>query len=173
MEKWTTPCSPWTHFLFPVRVFEDVCVVSSVRSDVRAKRIYIGSMGISDQRFLSSFEDPKSPEFVNLASLVSQQVSRHTAPLHHGSSDLSTSLGTWAVIVLTTSASRLPLSCSSSIYWCEYLCDLFLFQLKLIYSKNSVLAKSFRGSSVQAFRYRHTWNSVVLVSETALWLLHL
>lgn len=28
----------------------------------------------------------------------------------------------------------------------------FLFQLKLIYSKNSVLAKSFRGSTIQAFR---------------------
>ncbi|XP_036960339.1 suppressor of tumorigenicity 14 protein homolog [Acanthopagrus latus] len=67
-----------------------------LRSDVRVKRIYIGSMGISDQRFLPSFEDPKSPQFVNLATLVNQQ-------------------------------------------------------LKLIYSKNSVLAKSFRGSSVQAF----------------------
>ncbi|XP_073326919.1 suppressor of tumorigenicity 14 protein homolog [Pagrus major] len=67
-----------------------------LRSDVRVKRIYIGSMGINEQRFLPSFEDPKSPQFENLASLVSQQ-------------------------------------------------------LKLIYSKNSVLAKSFKGSSVQAF----------------------
>lgn len=30
----------------------------------------------------------------------------------------------------------------------------FIFQLKLIYSKNSVLGKAFKGSTVQAFRYK-------------------
>ncbi|XP_041801639.1 suppressor of tumorigenicity 14 protein homolog [Chelmon rostratus] len=67
-----------------------------LRSDVRVKKVYIGSMKIDNQRFLPSYEDPRTPEFTNLASLVSQQ-------------------------------------------------------LKLIYSKNSVLAKSFQGSTVEAF----------------------
>lgn len=67
-----------------------------LRSDVRVKKLYIGSMGISNQPFLMSYEDPKSPEFKNLASLVSRQ-------------------------------------------------------LKLIYSTNSVLDRSFKGSTVQAF----------------------
>ncbi|CAB1433875.1 unnamed protein product [Pleuronectes platessa] len=67
-----------------------------LRSDVRVKRVYIGSMGIRDQNFLPEYEDPSSPQFSSLAKLVSQQ-------------------------------------------------------LKLIYSKNSVLTKYFQGSSVQAF----------------------
>uniref|UniRef100_UPI0037E8B79A suppressor of tumorigenicity 14 protein homolog n=1 Tax=Semicossyphus pulcher TaxID=241346 RepID=UPI0037E8B79A len=67
-----------------------------LRSDVRVKKVYIGSMGINNQPFLDSYEDPSSPQFSHLASLVRQQ-------------------------------------------------------LKLIYSKNSVLAKSFKGASVQAF----------------------
>ncbi|KAM9350770.1 suppressor of tumorigenicity 14 protein homolog [Symphorus nematophorus] len=67
-----------------------------LRSDVRVQKLYIGSMGISNQPFLSAYEDPSSPQFKNLASLVSQQ-------------------------------------------------------LKLIYSKNSVLAKAFKSSTVQAF----------------------
>ncbi|XP_074538629.1 suppressor of tumorigenicity 14 protein homolog [Halichoeres trimaculatus] len=67
-----------------------------LRSDVRVKKVYIGAMGISNQPFLESYEDPDSPQFGKLASLVKQQ-------------------------------------------------------LKLIYSKNSVLSRAFRGSSVQAF----------------------
>ncbi|GLD63845.1 suppressor of tumorigenicity 14 protein homolog [Lates japonicus] len=67
-----------------------------LRRDVRVKRVYIGSMGINDQRFQPAYEDPSSPQFTNLASLVSQQ-------------------------------------------------------LKLIYSKNSVLVKYFKESTVQAF----------------------
>uniref|UniRef100_A0A665VJH0 Suppressor of tumorigenicity 14 protein homolog n=1 Tax=Echeneis naucrates TaxID=173247 RepID=A0A665VJH0_ECHNA len=67
-----------------------------LRSNVKVRRVYIGSMGISHQRFLSAHEDPNSPEFTNLASLVRQQ-------------------------------------------------------LNLIYSKNSVLSKYFKGSTVQAF----------------------
>ncbi|XP_070696320.1 suppressor of tumorigenicity 14 protein homolog [Pempheris klunzingeri] len=67
-----------------------------LRSDVRMKKIYIGSMEINNQRFLPSYEDQNSPQFTNLAFLVGQQ-------------------------------------------------------LKLMYSKNSVLAKTFKGSSVQAF----------------------
>ncbi|XP_018526331.1 ST14 transmembrane serine protease matriptase b [Lates calcarifer] len=67
-----------------------------LRRDVRVKRVYIGSMGISDRRFQPAYEDPSSTQFTNLASLVSQQ-------------------------------------------------------LKLIYSKNSVLAKYFKESTVQAF----------------------
>ncbi|XP_041654861.1 suppressor of tumorigenicity 14 protein-like isoform X2 [Cheilinus undulatus] len=68
----------------------------SVRSDVRVKKVYIGSMGISNERYLASYEDPNSPDFSRLATLVKQQ-------------------------------------------------------LKLLYSKNSVLAKCFKGSTVQAF----------------------
>uniref|UniRef100_A0A668USH9 Suppression of tumorigenicity 14b n=1 Tax=Oreochromis aureus TaxID=47969 RepID=A0A668USH9_OREAU len=60
------------------------------------QRIYIGSMGISNQRFLQEHEDPSSAEFTQLAARVSQQ-------------------------------------------------------LKLIYSKNSVLAKYFNRNTVQAF----------------------
>ncbi|XP_034550816.1 suppressor of tumorigenicity 14 protein homolog, partial [Notolabrus celidotus] len=67
-----------------------------LRSDVRVKKVYIGSMGISNQLYLPSYEDPRSSQFSNLASLVKQQ-------------------------------------------------------LKLIYSKNSVLTKAFKGSSIQAF----------------------
>ncbi|XP_068601364.1 suppressor of tumorigenicity 14 protein homolog [Brachionichthys hirsutus] len=67
-----------------------------LRSDVRVKKVYIGAMGIRDERFLQSHEDPNSLEFKHLASLVRRQ-------------------------------------------------------LKLIYSKNSVLAKSFIDSSVQTF----------------------
>ncbi|XP_028265434.1 suppressor of tumorigenicity 14 protein homolog [Parambassis ranga] len=43
-------------------------------SDVRVKRIYIGSMGISNQGFLQAYEDSKSPEFSNLAALVRRQL---------------------------------------------------------------------------------------------------
>uniref|UniRef100_A0A665VJP1 Suppressor of tumorigenicity 14 protein homolog n=1 Tax=Echeneis naucrates TaxID=173247 RepID=A0A665VJP1_ECHNA len=50
-----------------------------LRSNVKVRRVYIGSMGISHQRFLSAHEDPNSPEFTNLASLVRQQV-RFTQP---------------------------------------------------------------------------------------------
>ncbi|XP_008287075.1 suppressor of tumorigenicity 14 protein homolog [Stegastes partitus] len=67
-----------------------------LRNDVRVKRFYIGSMGISNQRFLPAHEDPSSPQFTDLAARVRQQ-------------------------------------------------------LKLIYSRNSVLAKYFKGSTVQAF----------------------
>ncbi|XP_038579389.1 suppressor of tumorigenicity 14 protein homolog isoform X2 [Micropterus salmoides] len=67
-----------------------------LRQDVRESRVYVGSMEIDNQNFKSAYEDPESPEFTNLASLVSQQ-------------------------------------------------------LKLIYSKNSVLAKYYKGSTVQAF----------------------
>ncbi|KAK9514688.1 hypothetical protein VZT92_025384 [Zoarces viviparus] len=67
-----------------------------LRRDVRVKKLYIGSMEIRNQPFLLDYEDPGSPQFSQLASLVSRQ-------------------------------------------------------LKLIYSKNSVLAKHFKGSTVQAF----------------------
>ncbi|XP_070824515.1 suppressor of tumorigenicity 14 protein homolog [Chaetodon trifascialis] len=67
-----------------------------LRSEVRVKKLYIGSMRINNQQFLPAYEEPGSPQFTDLASLVSQQ-------------------------------------------------------LKLIYSKNSVLAKSFQGSTIQAF----------------------
>ncbi|XP_068588278.1 ST14 transmembrane serine protease matriptase b [Cebidichthys violaceus] len=67
-----------------------------LRRDVRVKKLYIGSMEIKNQPFLPDYEDPGSPKFSHLASLVSRQ-------------------------------------------------------LKLIYSKNSVLAKHFKGSTVQAF----------------------
>lgn len=48
--------------------------LSSVRSDVRAKKLYIGAMGIGNQPFLPSYEDSNSPEFAHLASLVAKQV---------------------------------------------------------------------------------------------------
>ncbi|XP_044066157.1 suppressor of tumorigenicity 14 protein homolog [Siniperca chuatsi] len=67
-----------------------------LRRDVKEERVYIGLMEINNQRFQPAYEDPSSPEFSNLASLVNQQ-------------------------------------------------------LKLLYSKNSVLAKNFKGSTVHAF----------------------
>ncbi|XP_041860983.1 suppressor of tumorigenicity 14 protein homolog [Melanotaenia boesemani] len=67
-----------------------------LRSDVRVKKLYIGSLGISNQAFLAEHEDPSSHQFKKLADLVNQQ-------------------------------------------------------LHLIYSKNLVLSKYFRGSTVQAF----------------------
>ncbi|KAM3617876.1 uncharacterized protein V6R79_012267 [Siganus canaliculatus] len=67
-----------------------------LRSDVRVQRVYVGAMGINNQRFQASYEDPDSPQFLQLASLVKRQ-------------------------------------------------------LKLIYSKNSVLSRSFKDSTVQAF----------------------
>uniref|UniRef100_A0A3Q3C994 ST14 transmembrane serine protease matriptase b n=1 Tax=Haplochromis burtoni TaxID=8153 RepID=A0A3Q3C994_HAPBU len=48
--------------------------VSSVHNDDTVQRIYIGSMGISNQRFLPEHEDPSSSEFTQLAAQVSQQV---------------------------------------------------------------------------------------------------
>ncbi|XP_078144179.1 suppressor of tumorigenicity 14 protein homolog [Centroberyx gerrardi] len=45
-----------------------------LRRDVRVKKVYIGSMGIADQRFVEAYEDPSSQQFKNLALLVSQQL---------------------------------------------------------------------------------------------------
>ncbi|XP_049920397.1 suppressor of tumorigenicity 14 protein homolog [Epinephelus moara] len=67
-----------------------------LRRDVRMKKLYIGSMEISNQHFEPAYEDSSSSKFKQLASLVNRQ-------------------------------------------------------LKLIYSKNSVLTKYFKGSTVQAF----------------------
>ncbi|XP_059189470.1 ST14 transmembrane serine protease matriptase b [Centropristis striata] len=67
-----------------------------LRRDVRVKKVFIGAMGINNQRYEAAYEDPSSPKFSHLAALVKKQ-------------------------------------------------------LKLIYSKNSVLAKSYKGASVQAF----------------------
>ncbi|XP_044206401.1 suppressor of tumorigenicity 14 protein homolog [Thunnus albacares] len=77
-----------------------------LRRDVRVKRVYIGSMGINNQHFMAAYEDPNSPQFSNLASLVRQQ-------------------------------------------------------LKLMYSKNSVLQKYFTGSTVQAFSEGDSGDNVV------------
>lgn len=70
-----------------LRIYKDLQrpLLFSVRADVRVKKVYIGSMGIDDQPFQPSYEDPGSPQFAELASLVSQQVRRHTVPKHHGS----------------------------------------------------------------------------------------
>uniref|UniRef100_H3CA45 ST14 transmembrane serine protease matriptase b n=1 Tax=Tetraodon nigroviridis TaxID=99883 RepID=H3CA45_TETNG len=65
-------------------------------SDVRVERLYIGAMGLRDQPFLKSYEEPSSPQFDQLASLVCQQ-------------------------------------------------------LETMFSRNSVLAKSFSGCTVQSF----------------------
>lgn len=67
-----------------------------LRSDVRVKKVFIGTMEIKNERFLPEYEDQKSAQFSRLASLVQRQ-------------------------------------------------------LKVMYSTNSVLAKSFKGSTVQAF----------------------
>lgn len=67
-----------------------------LRRDVRVKKVYVGSMGISDRPFLEEYEDPDSPSFRKLADLVNKQV-------------------------------------------------------KQIYSVDSVLARYFKGSTVQAF----------------------
>lgn len=93
---------------------------SSVRSDVRVKKLYNGAMGISNKPFLKSYQDPGSSQFNQLASLVSQQV----RPAPPG-----------LVWVFLSPGSRLS-----------------VLQLKRIYSRNSVLAKAFRGSKVETFR---------------------
>ncbi|KAM7405386.1 hypothetical protein PAMP_012653 [Pampus punctatissimus] len=77
-----------------------------LRTDIRVKRVYIGSMGITNKLFLVEYENSSSPQFSNLASKVNQQ-------------------------------------------------------LKLIYSKNSVLDKYFKGSTVQAFSQGNSGDSVV------------
>ncbi|XP_075932485.1 suppressor of tumorigenicity 14 protein homolog [Anarhichas minor] len=82
-----------------------------LRRDVRVKKLYIGSMEIRNQAFLLDYEDPGSPLFSQLASLVSRQ-------------------------------------------------------LKLIYSKNSVLAKHFKGSTVQAFSEGDGGEGVVAYYES-------
>ncbi|MEQ2186591.1 hypothetical protein GOODEAATRI_030193, partial [Goodea atripinnis] len=79
-----------------VGVFMFSSGVSSVRSDVRVKKVYVGSMGIGNKPFVAEYEDPSSSLFRSLADLVNKQ-------------------------------------------------------LKLIYSENSVLARYFKGSTVQAF----------------------
>lgn len=95
-------------------------------------KLYIGAMAIRNKPFLKSYEDPDSPQFNDLASLVSQQVRDEGI------------------------VGAAPLAC----HWrvcppCDVdSCDVcvVVFQLKTIYSRNSVLAKSFTGSTVQAFR---------------------
>ncbi|KAM4737636.1 suppressor of tumorigenicity 14 protein homolog [Anableps anableps] len=67
-----------------------------LRSDVRVKKVYVGSVGISNRSFEPEYEDPSSSSFRSLADLVKKQ-------------------------------------------------------LKLIYGQNSVLARYFKGSTVQAF----------------------
>lgn len=45
------------------------------------KKLYIGAMGISNKAFQKPYEDPDSPQFKDLASLVSQQVRGEGTPL--------------------------------------------------------------------------------------------
>ncbi|KAF7646510.1 hypothetical protein LDENG_00186970 [Lucifuga dentata] len=68
----------------------------NLHNDVWIRKLYIGSLGISNQQFLAAHEDPNSPQFKSLTSQVMQQ-------------------------------------------------------LKLIYSRNSVLSKYYTGFTVQAF----------------------
>lgn len=123
--------------LVPSLNLAGLCPLFAVRSDVRVKKLYIGAMGIGDQPFLPDYEDQNSTQFTRLASLVNQQVSR--------ASSCQVVLGMDCNILF--SYKHLPLKCNCVV------CILF-FQLKLIYSKNSVLAKAFKGSSIQAFRYK-------------------
>lgn len=98
-------------------------------------KLYIGAMAISNKPFLKSYEDPDSPQFSDLASLVSQQVRDEGIV---GAAPLASFACHWRVCP--------PCDMDS--------CDVYVvvFQLKTIYSRNSVLAKSFTGSTVQAFR---------------------
>ncbi|XP_047442637.1 suppressor of tumorigenicity 14 protein homolog [Mugil cephalus] len=45
-----------------------------LRNDVRVRRVYIGSMGISNKPFLPEYEDPSSSQFNRMASLVGRQL---------------------------------------------------------------------------------------------------
>ncbi|XP_075993573.1 suppressor of tumorigenicity 14 protein homolog [Genypterus blacodes] len=45
-----------------------------VRNDVRVKKLFIGSLGISDQKFLEAHEDPNTLQFQALASRVTHQL---------------------------------------------------------------------------------------------------
>uniref|UniRef100_A0A3Q2QP43 ST14 transmembrane serine protease matriptase b n=1 Tax=Fundulus heteroclitus TaxID=8078 RepID=A0A3Q2QP43_FUNHE len=45
-----------------------------LRRDVKVKKVYIGSMGITDQTFTAEHEDPSSNQFRSLADLVKKQL---------------------------------------------------------------------------------------------------
>lgn len=94
-------------------------------------------MGISDQPFLPDYEDQDSSQFRRLASLVDRQVRR--------------ALGMSCCIL--SSFINIFFS-NKNVLFMIFFFFFFIFQLKLIYSKNSVLAKAFKGSTVQAFRYK-------------------
>lgn len=45
-----------------------------VRKDTRVKKMYAGSMNITNQVFLEAYENPNSTEFQDLANQVTSQV---------------------------------------------------------------------------------------------------
>ena len=46
----------------------------SGHKDVQVTKLYVGAMGISNRPFLKPYEEPSSPQFDQLASLVCEQV---------------------------------------------------------------------------------------------------
>lgn len=111
---------------------------SAVRKDVRVKRIYTGSMRITNQVFENAYENSNSTEFKALAKQVVAQVRLlHSHRLQNTNTHTHTCiLSLWSVLFLF---SQLASFCCA-------------FQLKTIYSKSPQLAKTYIGSTVQAFR---------------------
>lgn len=53
-------------------------VIFVVRKDVRVKKMYTGSMRITNQAFQEAYEDPNSTEFKTLANQIAGQVRKDT-----------------------------------------------------------------------------------------------
>ncbi|XP_056129935.1 suppressor of tumorigenicity 14 protein homolog [Lampris incognitus] len=45
-----------------------------LQADVRVKKVYIGSLGITNQRFQPAYEEPNNPQFKHLAALVNRKI---------------------------------------------------------------------------------------------------
>lgn len=102
----------------------------SVRKESWVKRMYSGSMRLTDQAFENSYENSSTPEFKALADLVKKQVRQP---------HLFFFFFFWNAV--------LPQKVVSHAFCSR------LLQLKNLYSANPQLKKYYVGSTVQAFRY--------------------
>lgn len=104
----------------------------SVRKDAKVKKMYAGSINITNQVFLDAYKDSNSTEFQTLASQVTNQVRG---------------------VHIRTPASVQP-------YMADCLIALkhvyvVALQLSELYSTIPQLSKYYVDSTVQAFRYGH------------------
>lgn len=99
-----------------------------VRKHQRVKRMYSGSMRITNQAFINAYENSSTPEFKALAKQVISQVRMPpTSVCQH--------------------------YFHFSFHFIFYDFASISFQLKVVYSKSPQLSKYYRESTVQAFRY--------------------